>query len=188
MTRTRTRGLWLPAALLALCTTTALARTGVLVLRDGMQSEYAFCREDEFGGWGERHPAVAMFRAGLLGHARRFERYLADSPGLSVQTLDLEAHEGRLPLAGVGLVILDEASSRLDPATEQLIERTVEKLLRNRTAIIVAHRLRTVQRADSIMILEEGQISEYGAREQLAADPESRFYNLLQTGLSEVLA
>jgi len=127
MTHTRTRGLWLPAVLLALCTASALARTGVLVLRDGMQSEYAFCREDEFGGWGERHPAVAMFRAGLLGHARRFERYLADSPGLSVQTLDLEAHEGRLPLAGVGLVILDDVRSSVAAPVAAQIARFVDR-------------------------------------------------------------
>jgi ABC-type multidrug transport system fused ATPase/permease subunit len=85
------------------------------------------------------------------------------------------------------LVILDEASSRLDPATEELIERAVDKLLRNRTAIIIAHRLHTVQRADDIVILEQGRIREYGAREQLARDPDSRFFELLQTGMEEVL-
>ncbi|MBN1180019.1 MAG: ABC transporter ATP-binding protein, partial [Anaerolineae bacterium] len=87
-----------------------------------------------------------------------------------------------------GLVILDEASSRLDPATEQLIERAVEKLLQNRTAIIIAHRLGTVQRADEVMILQEGAVIEHGDRAQLAGDSASRFYGLLQTGLEEVLA
>ncbi len=94
----------------------------------------------------------------------------------------------RVFLRDPGLVILDEASSRLDPATEQLIERAVERLLRNRTAIIIAHRLGTVQRADEIMILRDGRVVEYGERERLAADPQSRFYGLLQTGLEEVLA
>ncbi len=94
----------------------------------------------------------------------------------------------RVFLHDPGLVILDEASSRLDPATEQIIERVVDKLLKNRTAIIVAHRLGTVQRADNIMILDEGEVAEFGDREALTRDPSSRFYNLLQTGLSEVLA
>jgi ATP-binding cassette subfamily B protein len=94
----------------------------------------------------------------------------------------------RVFLRGPGLVILDEASSRLDPATEQRLERAVDKLLQNRTAIIIAHRLGTVHRADDIMILEDGKVSEYGDRRQLAADPNSRFYQLLQTGLEEVLA
>ncbi len=94
----------------------------------------------------------------------------------------------RVFLRDPGLVILDEASSRLDPATEARIERAVDKLLANRTAIIIAHRLGTVHRADDIMILEDGHVAEYGDREHLATDPTSRFYSLLQTGLEEVLA
>jgi ATP-binding cassette subfamily B protein len=53
---------------------------------------------------------------------------------------------------------------------------------------VIAHRLDTVQHADEIMILEQGEMREYGEREQLAGDPNSRFYSLLQTGLEEVLA
>ncbi|HEV8340543.1 MAG TPA: ABC transporter ATP-binding protein [bacterium] len=86
-----------------------------------------------------------------------------------------------------GLVILDEASSRLDPATERLIDHAVDELLRGRTAIIIAHRLRTVQRADEILILDEGRVIEQGARETLARDEESRFAALLRMGLEEVL-
>jgi ATP-binding cassette subfamily B protein len=93
----------------------------------------------------------------------------------------------RVFLTDPGLVILDEASSRLDPATEQLIERAVDKLLKNRTGIIVAHRLSTVRRADQIMIIERGRIREFGNYDRLANDRTSRFYSLLQTGLEEVL-
>lgn len=93
----------------------------------------------------------------------------------------------RIFLRDPGLVILDEASSRLDPATEHLIERAVDRLVQGRTAIVIAHRLGTVQRADEIMILEDGHIREYGERAALAADPHSRFYSLLQTGMEEVL-
>jgi energy-coupling factor transporter ATP-binding protein EcfA2 len=63
----------------------------------------------------------------------------------------------RVFLKDPDVVVLDEASSRLDPATERLIERAIDKLLQNRTAIIIAHRLTTVQRADEIMILERGR-------------------------------
>jgi ABC-type multidrug transport system fused ATPase/permease subunit len=107
--------------------------------------------------------------------------------GLSAGEAQLLAFT-RVFLRNPGLVILDEASSRLDPATEQLIERAVEKLLRGRTAIIVAHRLHTVQRADKILILESGRIREFGAYAELAEDADSRFASLLQTGLEEVLA
>jgi ATP-binding cassette subfamily B protein len=82
---------------------------------------------------------------------------------------------------------LDEASSRLDPLTEQLIEQAIARLLYNRTGIIVAHRLATVQRADKILILGDGQIVEFGKRSALAANPQSRFSQLLRTGLEEVL-
>jgi ATP-binding cassette subfamily B protein/ATP-binding cassette subfamily C protein len=94
----------------------------------------------------------------------------------------------RVFLADPGLVILDEASSRLDPATEQLIERAVDRLLQGRTGVVIAHRLDTVQRADEILILEGGRILEHGERLQLAADGASHFSRLLQTGLEEVLA
>ncbi len=100
----------------------------------------------------------------------------------------------RVFLSDPGLVILDEASSRLDPATEQLIERAITRLLQGsdghpqRSAIIIAHRLATVQRADDILILEHGQISEYGPRPDLVNDPQSRFAQLLRTGLEQVLA
>jgi ATP-binding cassette subfamily B protein len=87
-----------------------------------------------------------------------------------------------------GLVILDEASSRLDPATEQLVERAVGALLRGRTAIIIAHRLGTVHRADEIMIIDGGRIIEHGERVRLAREPASHFASLLRTGLEEVLA
>jgi len=86
------------------------------------------------------------------------------------------------------LVILDEATSKLDPITEGLIDNALNKLLQNRTCIIIAHRLGTVGRADSILILEEGTIVEYGNRKKLYKDNNSKFYNLLQKGMEEVLA
>ena len=107
--------------------------------------------------------------------------------GLSAGEAQLLAFT-RVFLRDPGLVILDEASSRLDPATEQLIERAVDRLFENRTAIIIAHRLATVQRADQILILENGRTIENGSRPVLAADQQSRFAQLLRTGMEEVLA
>ena len=93
----------------------------------------------------------------------------------------------RIFLRQPGLVILDEASSRLDPATEQRIERAIDRLLHDRSAIIIAHRLETVQRADDILILEDGKILEAGSRLTLAADPTSHYAALLETGMQELL-
>ncbi|OXM14274.1 helicase [Paenibacillus herberti] len=94
----------------------------------------------------------------------------------------------RVFLTNPGLVILDEASSRLDPMTEARIEAAISRLLEEKTCIIIAHRLATVQRADRILILENGQMLESGEREQLAADPKSRFSRMLAVGMEEVLA
>jgi ABC-type multidrug transport system fused ATPase/permease subunit len=94
----------------------------------------------------------------------------------------------RVFLKEPGLVILDEASSRLDPASEALLEQALHKLLRGRTAIIIAHRLATVERVDDILIIEQGRIVEYGPRTQLAADPNSKFAKLRQAGFKEELA
>ena len=106
--------------------------------------------------------------------------------GLSAGEAQLLAF-ARVFLRDPGLVILDEASSRLDPATEGLLERAVDRLLQGRTAIVIAHRLATVERADEIALLEAGQIVEQGARIALARDPTSRFSQLRRTGLAEVL-
>jgi ABC-type multidrug transport system fused ATPase/permease subunit len=160
---------------------------------------------------------VQLFRASIRDNLTFFDRTISDEQILTTLEalelgewyrslpygLDTELDTGarslsageaqllaftRVFLRNPGLVILDEASSRLDPATEQRLERAIDKLLQNRTAIIIAHRLGTVHRADEIMILDSGVVSEYGDRKQLAADPGSRFYQLLQTGLEEVLA
>jgi ATP-binding cassette, subfamily B, bacterial len=109
------------------------------------------------------------------------------SGGLSAGQAQLLAFT-RIFLEDPGVVVLDEASSRLDPATETLIERAVDHLLENRTGVVIAHRLGTVTRADDILILDQGQVVEYGPRIDLAADPESRFSLLLATGMEEVLA
>jgi ATP-binding cassette, subfamily B, bacterial len=94
----------------------------------------------------------------------------------------------RVFLRDPGLVVLDEASSRLDPATERHIEEAIDALLADRTAIVIAHRLATVERCDDIVILEAGRVVEHGPRVALAADASSRFAGLLRTGLEQVLA
>jgi ABC-type multidrug transport system fused ATPase/permease subunit len=108
----------------------------------------------------------------------------AQGSGLSAGQAQLLAVT-RVFLRDPGVVILDEASSRLDPATEALLVRAMDRLLQNRTAVVIAHRLSTVARADQILILEDGRVAEYGPRSVLAADPGARFAQLLRTGLED---
>jgi ATP-binding cassette, subfamily B, bacterial len=113
----------------------------------------------------------------------------AGGQGLSAGEAQLLAFT-RVFLKDPGLVILDEASSRLDPATENLLERAVDRLFDapRRTGLVIAHRLQTVQRADDLLILEQGRVVEVGPRTQLAADPDSRFSSLLKIGLDAAQA
>lgn len=107
--------------------------------------------------------------------------------GLSAGQAQLLAF-ARVFLRDPGLVILDEPSSRLDPATETRVERALDHLLVGRTAIVIAHRLATVERAETIVILENGAVVEQGRREDLERDLGSRYSGLRRVGLEEVLA
>lgn len=110
----------------------------------------------------------------------------AGGRGLSAGESQLVAL-ARVFLKDPGLVILDEASSRLDPETSKLVEVAVWRLLEGRTGVVIAHRLETVERVDKILVLEAGRVAEFGDREALSADPGSRFSMLVRAGAEEVL-
>ena len=65
------------------------------------------------------------------------------------------------------ILILDEATSALDSESEKLVQAALDRLLQNRTALVIAHRLSTVRRADRILVMERGQIVEDGNHESL---------------------
>jgi ABC-type multidrug transport system fused ATPase/permease subunit len=77
------------------------------------------------------------------------------------------------------LVVLDEATARIDPATEARLAAAVDRLTAGRTTIVIAHRLSTLHRVDDVVVLDHGCVVEHGTRETLAADPGSRFHRLL---------
>ena len=91
-------------------------------------------------------------------------------------------------IADPSVLVLDEATSAVDPALEVQIRRAIEFLTSGRTSITIAHRLSTVQRADDIIILEDGHVVEAGERTTLAGDTDSLLSGLLATGMEEVLA
>jgi ABC-type multidrug transport system fused ATPase/permease subunit len=151
---------------------------------------------DNLTFFGQQVPADAIIRVirdvGLGDWYDRLEKGLDTdlAPGgndLSAGQAQLLAF-ARVFLADPSVVVLDEPSSRLDPATERLLERAMARLLDGRTGIIIAHRLATVQKADDIMIIENGQVAEFGARPDLVRDPESHFSSLLRTGSQEAFA
>ncbi|MEM9035478.1 MAG: ABC transporter ATP-binding protein [Actinomycetota bacterium] len=80
------------------------------------------------------------------------------------------------------LVVLDEATARVDPATEARLAHAVDDLLRGRTAVVIAHRLSTLERVDDIAVVDAGRVVEHGERTVLEADPTSRYGSLLRAG------
>jgi ATP-binding cassette, subfamily B, bacterial len=122
-------------------------------------------------GWLKSLPAGLDTRIGAGGR------------GLSAGEAQLVAL-ARAFLKSPGLVVLDEASSRLDPLTERLLESALTRLLEGRSGVIIAHRLATVERADRIVILEDGRVAEAGRRTDLLQEPDSQFTRLLRAGMA----
>lgn len=87
----------------------------------------------------------------------------------------------RVWLRNPDVVVLDEATARIDPETETRLARAVDDVLDGRTAIIVAHRLSTLERVDDIAVVDRGRIVEHGPRAELATDRRTRFGSLLST-------
>jgi ATP-binding cassette subfamily B multidrug efflux pump len=74
-----------------------------------------------------------------------------------------------LALNPEGVLILDEATSSIDTATEALIQEALERVLRSRTSLVIAHRLSTIRNADRILVMEKGRIVEDGSHTELMA-------------------
>lgn len=83
----------------------------------------------------------------------------------------------RALLAKPKIIILDEATSNLDTESETFIQKSLERLMKNRTTFVIAHRLSTIRKADQILIIEDGEIVERGTHDQLIAK-EGRYYEL----------
>ena len=86
----------------------------------------------------------------------------------------------RASVSKPGILILDEATSSIDSHSEKLIQDATEKITKNRTSIIIAHRLATIQKADKIIVMEDGQIVEIGNHEELLKKKGyySKLYNI----------
>lgn len=128
----------------------------------------------------------ALARVGLAALARAgIHRPLGPAgAGLSAGEAQLLAL-ARVWLRGPDLVVLDEATARVDPVTEQRLDAAVDDLMAGRTTVVIAHRLSTLRRVDEIVVFDHGRIVEHGDRTALAADPASRFHRLLQLARDE---
>jgi ATP-binding cassette, subfamily B, bacterial len=84
------------------------------------------------------------------------------------------------------VVVLDEATSRVDPETQRAIAQATATLVRGRTCLMIAHRLETLEVCDDIAVMADGRLVEHGPRVELAADPSSRYAQLLALGVEDL--
>ncbi len=105
----------------------------------------------------------------------------AGGGGLSAGEAQLLAM-ARVWLRNPDVVVLDEATARVDPETERRLEAAVRRLRRGRTTLIIAHRLSTLREVDDILVFDHGRVAEFGPRHVLAADSTSRYSASAVTG------
>lgn len=84
------------------------------------------------------------------------------------------------------ILILDEATSSIDPETESVIQYAIEKLIEKRTSIIIAHRLSTIRHADQVMVMDHGEIKEMGTHEELLGQPDGLYRKLYEYQFSKM--
>jgi ATP-binding cassette subfamily B protein len=91
----------------------------------------------------------------------------------------------RVWLRDPDMLVLDEATARIDPDTERRIEAAVASLLVGRTSLVIAHRLSTLRAVDDIVVFDHGRVIEFGTRAELVGDDESHFAGLLALTLED---
>jgi len=128
-----------------------------------------------------------------IGARERFEA-LPDGIHTDVQTRGVRLSAGERQLVGIArvaladpaVIVLDEATSSLDPATEAAVERALAAVVEGRTVIIIAHRLSTAERADRVVVMDRGRVVEVASHDELVAQGEryARLWASWQAGVA----
>jgi ATP-binding cassette, subfamily B, bacterial len=128
-----------------------------------------------------------------IGARERFDS-LPDGVHTDVQTRGVRLSAGERQLVGIArvaltdpaVIVLDEATSSLDPATEAAVERALAAVVEGRTVIIIAHRLSTAERADRVVVMDNGRVVEVASHDELVAQGEryARLWASWQAGVA----
>ena len=137
--------------------------------------------------------AAVLHALEQIGARERFES-LPDGIHTDVQTRGVRLSAGERQLVGIArvaladpaVIVLDEATSSLDPATEAAVERALAAVVEGRTVIIIAHRLSTAERADRVVVMDSGRVVEVASHDELVAQGEryARLWASWQAGVA----
>lgn len=130
-------------------------------------------------------------KAGELSRASTFIAELPGGYGAHITERGKNLSTGQRQLLSIAralarkapIVILDEATASVDPMTERHIDEALEALFRERTVIVIAHRLQTIRKADTIVVLHQGEVAESGSHDELIARG-GRYRDLVETGFA----
>jgi ATP-binding cassette subfamily B protein len=137
---------------------------------------------------------AVLHALGQIGARERFES-LPDGIHTDVQSRGVRLSAGERQLVGIArvaladpaVIVLDEATSSLDPATEAAVERALAAVVEGRTVIIIAHRLSTAERADRVVVMDAGRVVEVASHEELVEQGEryARLWASWQAGVAQ---
>ena len=113
--------------------------------------------------------------------------YSPHYPGIRFHLWEQDISIARAFLKDAPIILLDEASASLDVENETVIQEALSRLIRDKTVIVIAHRMRTVSGADRIVVLSDGTVAEEGTPKELLAREDSAFRHMaqLQTASAE---
>jgi ATP-binding cassette, subfamily B, bacterial len=163
----------------------------VMVPQDGFLFDASVAANVRFGrpSLSDADLALAFAELGLSdwvdGLADRADTAVGErGEALSVGERQLVAL-ARAYVADPDLLVLDEATSAVDPATEVRLQRALDAVTRGRTTVAIAHRLSTAQSADEVIVVDQGRIVQRGPHEELVADPDSVYGKLYASWLEQ---
>jgi len=163
----------------------------VLVPQDGFLFDATIAENIRFGrpGLSDVDVELALAELGLADWVAGLPNGLATPVGERGEALSVGERQlvalARAYVADPDLLVLDEATSAVDPATEVRLQRTLDAVTRGRTTIAIAHRLSTAQAADEVIVVDHGRIVQRGHHTRLVADPDSVYGRLYASWLEQ---
>jgi ATP-binding cassette subfamily B protein len=163
----------------------------VMVPQDGFLFDTTLAENVRFGApaLSDEDLELAFAELGLLDWVDGLADGMATQVGERGEALSVGERQlvalARAYVADPDLLVLDEATSAVDPATEVRLQRTLDAVTRGRTTVAIAHRLSTAQGADEVIVVDKGRIVQRGRHAELVADPDSVYGRLYASWLEQ---